>query len=60
MHALYEALWNTCDNYQVMQQAHLHCLATEAQPDMERLVFERERLFADLQNHLTAVVYQLQ
>jgi len=59
MHALYEALWHTCDNYQVMQQAHLHCLATEAQPDMERLVFERERLFADLQNHLTAVVYQL-
>jgi hypothetical protein len=60
MHGLYEALWNTCDNYQVMQQTHLHCLATEAQPDIERLVFERERLFADLQNHLTAVVYQLQ
>ena len=43
-----------------MQQAHLHCLATEAQPDIERLVFEREHLFADLQNHLTAVVYQVQ
>ena len=60
MHGLYEALLRACDNYQVMQQAHLHCLATEAQPDIERLVFEREHLFADLQNHLTAVVYQVQ
>src|SRR5262245_64318060 len=60
MHALYEALLSACDNYQVMQQAHLHCLATEAQPDIARLVFEREHLFADLQNHLTAVVYQVQ
>ena len=60
MHGLYEALLSACDNYQVMQQAHLHCLATEAQPDIERLVFEREHLFADLQNHLTAVVYQVQ
>ena len=60
MHKLYEALLSICDNYQAMQQAHLHCLATEAQPDIERLVFERERLFADLQNHLTAMVYQLQ
>ena len=58
MHGLYETLLSACDNYQVMQQAHLHCLATEAQPDIERLVFEREHLFADLQNHLTAVVYQ--
>jgi hypothetical protein len=58
MHGLYEALLSACDNYQAMQQAHLHCLATEAQPDIERLVFERERLFADLQNRLTAVVYQ--
>ena len=46
MHGLYEALLSACDNYQVMQQAHLHCLATEAQPDIERLVFEREHLFA--------------
>ena len=60
IHGLYEALLSACDNYQVMQQAHLHCLATEAQPDIERLVFEREHLFADLQNHLTAVVYQVQ
>ena len=60
MQGLYEALLSTCDNYQVMQQAHLHCLATEAQPDIERLVFERERLFADLHNHLTAVLYQVQ
>jgi hypothetical protein len=60
MHELYEALLSICDNYQAMQQTHLHCLATEAQPDIERLVFERERLFADLQNHLTAVVYQVQ
>jgi hypothetical protein len=60
MHRLYEALWSACDNYQVMQQAHLRCLATEAQPDIERLVFERERLFADFQNHLTAVVSQVQ
>ena len=60
MPRLYEALWSTCDNYQVMQQAHLRCLATEAQPDIERLVFERERLFADFQNHLTAVVSQVQ
>ena len=58
MYGLYEALWNVCDNFQAMQQAHLHCLATEAQPDMERLIFERERLFADLQNHLTPVLYQ--
>lgn len=60
MHALYEALLRTCDSYHVMQQAHLHCLTTEVQPDIERLVFERERRFADLQNHLTAVVYQVQ
>jgi len=60
MHGLYEALLSACDNYQVMQQAHLHCLATEAQSDMAWLVFERQRLFADLQNHLTAVVYQVQ
>jgi hypothetical protein len=60
MHALYEALLSTCDSYHVMQQAHLHCLTTEVQPDVERLVFERERRFADLQNHLTAVVYQVQ
>jgi hypothetical protein len=57
---LYEALVSACDNYQVMQQTHLCCLATEAQPDIERLVFEREQLFADLQNRLTAVVYQVQ
>jgi hypothetical protein len=60
MHGLYEALLSACDNYQVMQQVHLHCLATEAQPDIARLVFERDHLFADLQNHLTAVVYQIQ
>jgi hypothetical protein len=60
MHGLYEALLSTCDSYHVMQQAHLHCLTTEVQPDIERLVFERERRFADLQNHLTAVVYQVQ
>jgi hypothetical protein len=60
MHGLYEALLSTCDSYQVMQQAHLYCLTTEVQPDMERLIFERERRFADLQNHLTAVVYQVQ
>ena len=60
MLGLYEALLSACDNYQVMQQVHLHCLATEAQPDIERLVFEREHLFADLQNRLTAVVYQIQ
>src|SRR5215475_15651078 len=58
MHGLYETLLSACDTYQVMQQAHLHCLATEAQPDIAQLVFEREHLFADLQNHLTAVVYQ--
>ena len=60
MHELYETLLSACGNYQVMQQAHLHCLATQAQPDIARLVFEREHLFADLQNHLTAVVYQVQ
>ena len=57
---MYEALLRACDNYQVMQQAHLHCLATEVQPDIARLVFERECLFAELQNYLTAVVYQVQ
>jgi hypothetical protein len=60
MYRLYEGLWGACDNYQAMQQAHLHYLATEAQPDIERLIFERERLFADLQNHLTPVLYQVQ
>jgi hypothetical protein len=55
-----EALWGACDNYQAMQQAHLHCLATAASPDLEQLVFEREQRFADLQNHLTAVAYQWQ
>lgn len=60
MHELYEALGSACDDYQAMQQAHLHCLATDAPLDMARLVFERERLFADLRNHLTALAYQLQ
>ena len=60
MHRLYDMLLSACDSYQAMQQAHLHCLATDAQPDIERLVFEREQFFADLQNHLTAVAYQLQ
>jgi hypothetical protein len=60
MHALYEALLRTCDSYHVMQQAHLHCLMTGVHLDIERLVFERESSFADLQNRLTAVVYQVQ
>jgi hypothetical protein len=60
MHGLYEALLSTCDSYHMMQQAHLRCLTMEAQPDLERLIFEREHRFADLQNHLTAVVYQVQ
>jgi hypothetical protein len=60
MQGLYEAFLRTCDSYHMMQQAHLHCLTTEAQPDLERLVFEREHRFADLQNHLTAVLYQVQ
>jgi hypothetical protein len=60
MHRLYDMLLSACDSYQAMQQAHLHCLATDAQPDIERLVFERERFFTDLQNHLTAMAYQLQ
>ena len=60
MHELSEALWVACNNYQAMQQAHLHCLEIAASPDMERLVFEREQCFADLQNHLTALAYQWQ
>jgi hypothetical protein len=60
MHMLAEALWGACNNYQAMQQAHLHCLETAASPDMERLVFEREQRFADLQNRLTALLYQWQ
>jgi hypothetical protein len=60
MPALYDALMLAYDNYQAMQQEHLHCLANDAQPDIERLVFERARLFADLQNHLTALVYEIQ
>jgi len=60
MHVLAEALWVACNNYQAMQQAHQHCLETTASPDMERLVFEREQRFADLQNRLTALVYQWQ
>jgi hypothetical protein len=60
MHVLSEALWVACNNYQAMQQAHQHCLETAASPDMERLVFEREQRFADLQNRLTALLYQWQ
>jgi multidrug resistance efflux pump len=60
MHVLSEALWVACNNYQAMQQAHLHCLETAASPDIERLVFEREQRFADLQNCLTALAYQWQ
>src|SRR2546427_11690109 len=60
MHVLSEALWVACNNYQAMQQAHLHCLETAASPDMERLAFEREQCLADLHNHLTALAYQWQ
>ena len=60
IHVLSEALWVACNNYQAMQQVHLHCLETAASPDMERLVFERGQRFADLQNHLTALAYQWQ
>jgi hypothetical protein len=60
MHIFSEALWVACNNYQAMQQAHLHCLETAVSPDMERLVFEREQRFADLQNRLTALAYQWQ
>ena len=60
MQVLSEALWVACNNYQAMQEAHLHGLETAASPDLERLVFEREQHFADLQNHLTALAYQWQ
>jgi len=60
MQVLSEALWVACNNYQAMQQTHLHCLETAASPDMERLVFERQQHFADLQNRLTALAYQWQ
>jgi uncharacterized protein YceH (UPF0502 family) len=60
MHVLSEALWVACNDYQAMQQAHLHCLETATSSDMERLVFEREQRFADLRNHLAAVAYQWQ
>jgi len=60
MQVLSETLWGACNDYQAMQQAHLHCLETAASPDMERLVFEREQRFADLQNRLTALAYQWQ
>jgi hypothetical protein len=43
-----------------MQETHLHWLETAASPDMERLVFEREQHFTDLQNCLTALAYQWQ
>jgi len=59
MPELNDALMVACDHYEAMQQEHLHCLASDAPPDMERLVFEQARLFADLQNHLTALLYQL-
>ena len=52
--------WIACNNYQVMQEAHLHGLDTTASPDLQRLVFEREQHFADLQNRLTALAYQWQ
>src|SRR5215510_14995055 len=55
-----EALWVACNNYQAMQEAHLYCLETAASPDIERLAFEREQRFADLQNHLTATAYRWQ
>ncbi len=60
MQVFSEALWVACNNYQAMQEAHLHDLETAASPDMERLVFEREQHFADLQNCLTALAYQRQ
>jgi hypothetical protein len=54
-----DALFIACDNYQAMQQAHLSCLDAGTPPDIEQLVFEREQCFADLQNHLTALLYQV-
>ena len=60
MHELSEALWVACNNYEAMQQAHLHGLETAASPDIERLVFEREQRFADLRNHLVAAACQWQ
>jgi hypothetical protein len=60
MQVFSEAVWVACDNYQAMQEAHLYCLETAAPPDMERLVFERQQRFADLENHLTALAYQWQ
>ena len=60
MQVFAEALWVACDNYQAMQEAHRYCLETAASPDMERLVFERQQRFADLENHLTALAYQWQ
>jgi len=60
MHVMAEALWVACNNYQAMQEAHLYCLETAASPDIERLAFEREQRFADLQNHLTATAYRWQ
>jgi hypothetical protein len=59
MHELYEALMEACEQYQAMQQEHLTCLASAAQADVERLVFERSQRFADLQNLLTRLRYQL-
>jgi hypothetical protein len=59
MQEFYDALLVICDNYQAMQQEHLRCLAAEVPPDMEQLVFERSQRGADLQNHLTALVYRL-
>lgn len=54
-----EAFFAACERYQAMQEHHLLRLAGTEPLDLERLVFEREQRFADLRNHLTAMVYHL-
>lgn len=54
-----EVLFAACERYQAMQEAHLQLLTDGEWPDLERLVFEREQRFAEVYNHLTALVHTL-
>ncbi len=53
------AFFTACERYQAMQDTHMQCFATPASLDLEQLVFERERYFAEIYNQLTALLYHL-
>lgn len=51
-----EDLLKVFERYAQMQEAHLRSLKETAQPDFERLGFERAQLFAELQNQCTMMI----